>query len=311
MSVKAADSTKDPAEEIFAKRGAIALMVIALLQVLIGFLVPAANGIYSIATGMHSNLISVPWWGFVVIAFALAVLLWLTYSPSRHFLGMQGKLRLLNSPFLIFFFAFLLVVMSLAGTGSPQWLFWIPAVISLGVAIAGAVIDYRQGGVIPVYMLGFKLSFGRKNRENRIKTEHQAAEVYAKIPYSARLPVFTKAGRWVIAPAVILVITVVLAAARVVTPIYVVLGLIGTVTTGLFILVILHNLYARRTGIYLDLPTPYVNDYHYLPDTVRESYHLRWSGQKVALLSGFGELAVFAICAVVWMGAVFLWTPIL
>ena len=313
------------------KRGAVALMVIALTVAVIGYGGVAVNDIIVLVTGaipnpqftprranLDPNPFSLQCWIYLLGALSLAILLVLTRGPARQFPArMVGIFLIYNSPGFIALWAFLCGMFSLATglhfTASGVGLYWIPAVVSFGVMIGAAVIDYRQRGVIfsvLPFIRHLRVFYGRKNKRNRIREARAAVKAYAAIPNSARLPVLTKVGRWAFAPLVTLVITVVMAAARFVSPLYVLLALVGASLTGLCVLVLLFNVYARKTGTHLDLsamPRPI----QYLSDQEIKTYKLRLPSVKIGFLSGFVELAVYAICVGVWLTAVILWAPIL
>ena len=110
-------------DAVIAKRGAVTLMVLALLEATLGAVVPANNLLFHILTGAKPHVregeylkvyerwaglmpVPVPWWAFLVVAFALAVLLVVTRKPERQYLPtMHGKILLQNHPYFLAFWA--------------------------------------------------------------------------------------------------------------------------------------------------------------------------------------------------------------
>ena len=169
MAERGLVSSASSGSSSFAKRGAIALMVIALSEALIGFIVPAANVIVLLATGATPNHsddpgasviekwrglvpFPVPWWVYAIVAVALGVLLVLTRDRSRQYTArMTGKVLLRNTPYFLAFWAFLWALLSIGltmyYTTSGVGLYWIPAVMALAVAVAAVWIGLRQRAV--------------------------------------------------------------------------------------------------------------------------------------------------------------------
>lgn len=160
MSVAAARS------RAFAFRGAIALMVIALIEAIVGFLIPAVDLMILLVTGAEPNVpegpgvstlemwrglmpITVPWWLYLTVALSLGGLLVLTYRPERQYRAtMHGNLLLRNTPFFLAFWAFLWAGLSLGSTmyftTSGVGLYWIPSSASLIVFVAAIILGLRQ-----------------------------------------------------------------------------------------------------------------------------------------------------------------------
>lgn len=157
-------NSDNPSSKI-AVPGAVALMVTAITQGVVGFVLPAVNLIILLATGATPNEIEgprsnavlqwrgqmpieVPWWIFLLFAISLGVLLVITrrdhdqFGPAR-----RGALLLWNTPVAIGFWAAIGALMAL-GTGlftmpSGYGLYWIPALFYAVVVVAAGVLLWR------------------------------------------------------------------------------------------------------------------------------------------------------------------------
>lgn len=132
--------------------GAIALIVLALVQAIVGF-GPKIVGYPIIwASGAQPNgklPIVTPWWVFVVLALAWAVLLFLTRRKSDQYPAQMHKwLRLENTPRYVALWsilgAFMAILMSFDSGQQGLGLYWIPAVLLAGVGVVAILLGRRQ-----------------------------------------------------------------------------------------------------------------------------------------------------------------------
>lgn len=100
--------------------------------------------------------IDVPWWGFLAVSLAFAVVLAVMWPASRRYLGMwRGKVLLIATPFTLACLALLWAAWSLSFgdyyDSADEWdgFLYIPGGVALAVAAAGFVQHRRTRPKLP------------------------------------------------------------------------------------------------------------------------------------------------------------------
>ena len=122
------------------------------------------------------------------------------------------------------------------------------------------------------------------------------------------LPVLTSITPFLSLFAMTILVIVALTLMGVTSIIYIGLAIVAGVSLALSILVILANLYARKTGTYLVLAS-YTRGYRYLPVKKILSYGLSPATGKRTLLFGLVEFLTQVICVGLLLFLVIQWTP--
>ena len=123
------------------------------------------------------------------------------------------------------------------------------------------------------------------------------------------LPISTSIAPFAGTALIPILIIIVLSALQVQTFFYLVFALIAGVGLALSLLVLIANLYARKTGKYLDLAS-YGRPYHYLSPSMIQKYGLSSAGTKPQLIFGLVEFLAQVVFIGAMLAAVIFWTKI-